>query len=282
MITSVHNPRVKAWTQLLDKKGRDQQQQYMIEGVHLVQEALASGVKMDTLVYAEERQHALPSNLLNNAVSAGVECIAVSDAVLSKCVDTQTPQAVFAVLPKLSWRPQDLLQPYESDREAGQDTKHITTAAALVPSLVVVIDGVQDPGNLGTIIRSADAVGATGVLLGKGTVDLYNPKTVRSTMGSIFHLPIASGDLVEWLPSAASQGVAIVTTSLQATASCYDFDFSRPVWFVIGNEGQGVSPQVSSLATERIRIPMQGQAESLNAAMAATVVLFEAMRQRGL
>ncbi|NHN34550.1 RNA methyltransferase [Paenibacillus sp. S3N08] len=146
--------------------------------------------------------------------------------------------------------------------------------------LVVVIDGVQDPGNLGTIIRSADAVGATGVLLGKGTVDLYNPKTVRSTMGSLFHLPIASGDLHALLPAAAEQGVAIVTTSLQATSSCYDFDFRRPVWFVIGNEGQGVSAEVSALSTEQILIPMQGKAESLNAAMAATVVLFEAMRQR--
>ncbi|MEK3913214.1 RNA methyltransferase [Paenibacillus sp. FSL H7-0331] len=280
LITSVHNPRVKAWAQLLDKKGRDQQQQYMIEGVHLVQEALASGVKIEVLVYAEERQQSLPPGMLQSAESADIECIAVSEAVLNKCTDALTPQAVFAVLPKLSWKPQDLLQPYEIDRKHSTSSKE--TSAASAPSLVVVIDGVQDPGNLGTIIRSADAVGATGILLGKGTVDLYNPKTVRSTMGSLFHLPIASGDLVEWLPSAASQGVAIVTTSLQATASCYEFDFRRPVWFVIGNEGQGVSPEVSRLATEHIRIPMQGKAESLNAAMAATVVLFEAMRQRGL
>lgn len=263
-ISSVHNPRVKAWAQLLDKKGRDKQGQFIIEGVHLVQEALASRQAVETLVVAEERQHELPAGLLEQAVATGIECIAVTEQVLAKCTDTLTPQAAFAVLPKLGWTAADL----QGD--------------AAAPSLVVVIDGIQDPGNLGTIIRSADAVGATGVLLGKGTVDLYNPKTVRSTMGSLFHLPIVQGDLREELPQAAAQGAAIVTTSLQGKASCYDYDFRGPVWFVVGNEGQGVSAEVSVLATEHILIPMQGRAESLNAAMAATVVLFEAMRQRGI
>jgi TrmH family RNA methyltransferase len=264
VITSVQNPRVKAWTQLLEKKGRDKLGQFVIEGVHLVQEAIASSTPIETIVYAEERAHVLPAELLEQARTAGIECVAVSDPVLAKCTDTQTPQAIFAVLSKLAWEPQQLL----------------TTGAG--PSLVVVIDGIQDPGNLGTIIRSADAVGATGVLLGRGTVDLYNPKTVRSTMGSLFHLPIAQGDLLETLPQASAQGISIVTTSLQGSTSCYEFDFSQDVWFVIGNEGQGVSASVAELATQHILIPMRGQAESLNAAMAATVVLFEAMRQRGL
>lgn len=264
IITSVQNPRVKAWTQLLEKKGRDKLEQFLIEGVHLVQEALDSRVPVDTIVYAGERAQELPAELLEQAQEAGIECVAVTDQVLAKCTDTQTPQAIFAVLPKLAREPEYLLT--QSD-DAG---------------LVVVIDGIQDPGNLGTIIRSADAVGATGILLGRGTVDLYNPKTVRSTMGSLFHLPIAQGDLMEALPQAAAKGVAIVTTSLQGSTSCYDFDFTQDTWFVIGNEGQGVSAAVAALATQHILIPMRGQAESLNAAMAATVVLFEAMRQRGV
>ncbi|PZE21212.1 TrmH family RNA methyltransferase [Paenibacillus xerothermodurans] len=261
VISSVQNPRVKAWTQLLDKKGRDKQGQFIIEGVHLVQEALSSGANLHTIVYAHDRREELPGGLLRQAVDLGIDCVAVSQAVLGKCTDTLAPQAVFAVLPKLGWGPEELLAP------TG-------------PALVVAIDGIQDPGNLGTIIRSADAVGATGVLLGKGTVDLYNPKTVRSTMGSMFHLPITQGDLLQLLPRAAEAGIAVVTTSLQGTTDCYSFDFRRPVWFVIGNEGQGVSAGVSDLTTEHIRIPMRGLAESLNAAMAATVVLFEAMRQR--
>jgi len=262
-ITSLQNPRVKAWTQLLEKKGRDKQGQFIIEGVHLVQEALGSDAEVETVVYAAERQHELPAGMLEQAADAGIECVAVSGQVLVKCTDTLTPQAVFAVLRKLRWEPSDLLD------EAGRE-----------PGLVVVIDGMQDPGNLGTMIRSADAVGATGVLLGKGTVDLYNPKTVRSTMGSMFHLPVAHGDLQTVLPQAAAQGIAVITTSLQGESDCYGFDFRQPVWFVIGNEGQGVSPEVSALTTEHIRIPMRGRAESLNAAMAGTVVLFEAMRQR--
>ncbi|TDF91832.1 TrmH family RNA methyltransferase [Paenibacillus piri] len=263
IISSVHNPRVKGWTQLLDKKGRERQGQFMIEGIHLVQEALASDAALEALVYAAERRQELSGGMLEQAESRGVECVAVSEAVLAKCTDTLTPQAVFAVLPKLSWQPEDLL-----------------ATAGTGPELVVVIDGMQDPGNLGTIIRSADAVGATGVLLGRGTVDLYNPKTVRATMGSLFHLPIVQGDLQSVLPLAAQQGAAVVATSLQGTSDCYGFDFRQPVWFVIGNEGQGVSPEAAALTTEQIRIPMQGRAESLNAAMAATVVLFEAMRQR--
>ncbi|OXM85481.1 TrmH family RNA methyltransferase [Paenibacillus rigui] len=264
VITSVHNARVKAWTQLLEKKGRDKQGQFVIEGVHLVQEAMAATVPIETIVYSEERVHLLPKELLEQAHEQGIECIAVTEQVLGKCTDTQSPQALLAVLPKLAWQAEQLLDTGEG------------------PGLVVVIDGIQDPGNLGTIIRSADAVGATGVLLGRGTVDLYNPKTVRSTMGSLFHLPIAQGELLEALPQAAAQGVAIVTTSLQGSTSCYNYDFTQDVWFVIGNEGQGVSQAVAGLATQHVLIPMRGQAESLNAAMAATVVLFEAMRQRGV
>ncbi len=146
--------------------------------------------------------------------------------------------------------------------------------------LVVAVDGVQDPGNLGTIIRSADAVGAQGIVLGKGTVDLYNPKTVRSTMGSMFHLPIAEADLTQLLPRAQAGGAQLVITDLSASRSCYDLDLTKPTWLVLGNEGSGVSPEVSALVNETVIIPMRGESESLNVAMAATVLLFEAMRQR--
>ncbi|MDQ1911927.1 RNA methyltransferase [Paenibacillus sp. GD4] len=263
-ISSLQNPRVKQWTGLLDKKGRDKEGHFLIEGLHLVQEALRSDIQPYTVVYSAERER--PSEelraLLVLAAEQRIECVGVSESVLAKCTDTQTPQPVFAVMPKLPWKPEHVLK------------------ASASGGLVVVIDGVQDPGNLGTIIRSADAVGASGVLLGKGTVDLYNPKTVRSTMGSLFHLPIAQGVLTEWLPQAADTGVGIVTTSLQGAVSCYDYDFRGPTWIVIGNEGQGVSEEVRALTGQHVLIPMQGRAESLNAAMAATVILFEAMRQR--
>lgn len=263
VLRSLQNPRVKQWTELGSRKGRDKAGRFLIEGHHLVQEALHSDVTPDVIVYSDERRDAC-SEVLQAAEQQRIECVAVSDAVLAKCTDTETPQPLFAVLPKLPWRPADLLAASERD------------------GLVVVVDGIQDPGNLGTIIRSADAVGASGVLLGRGTVDLYNPKTVRSTMGSLFHLPIVQGELAEWLPAAAERGVQIVSTSLQGAVSCYEHDFRPPTWFVIGNEGQGVSPGVLDRSSHHVLIPMQGSAESLNAAMAATVILFEAMRQRRL
>ncbi|WP_426451539.1 TrmH family RNA methyltransferase [Paenibacillus sp. S-38] len=261
VIRSLQNPRVKQWTELQSRKGREKTGRFVVEGHHLVQEALQSDAMPDTLVYSAERRDSC-RELLEEAAQQGIECVPVGEEVLAKCTDTGTPQPVFAVVPKLSWRPQDLLKASEQG------------------GLVVVVDGMQDPGNLGTIIRSADAVGASGVLLGKGTVDLYNPKTVRSTMGSMFHLPVVQGDLTEWLPAAAERGVQVVSTSLQGAVSCYEHDFRAPTWFVIGNEGQGVSPEVQALAQHNVLIPMAGRAESLNAAMAATVVLFEAMRQR--
>jgi RNA methyltransferase, TrmH family len=264
-ISSLQNPRVKQWTGLLEKKGRDKEGQFLIEGIHLVEEALHSDIQPYTVVYSMERASMALERLLELAEKQGIECVAVSEAVLAKCTDTQTPQPVFAVMPKLPWKPESLMK-------AG---------SAGEAALVLVVDGVQDPGNLGTIIRSADAVGATGILLGKGTVDLYNPKTVRSTMGSLFHLPIAQGDLLELLPQASAQGSRVVTTSLQGAVSCYDYDFTRPTWIVIGNEGQGVSEAVRELTEDHVLIPMKGNAESLNAAMAATVILFEAVRQRG-
>lgn len=258
-IVSVQNARVKLWAQLLDKKGRDKHGLYIIEGIHLVQEALRSDACVETVLFSDTR--GMPVEIGRLLASGGkTECIAVSEQVLAKCSDTQTPQPVAAVVRKGQLQAEQLL--------------------SVPDSLVIVTDGVQDPGNLGTIIRCADAVGATGVVMGKGTVDLYNPKTVRSTMGSLFHLPVVDADLAELLPEAKRRGVRLINTSLQATRSCYEADFTGATWFIVGNEGSGVSLHVAQLVEEHVIIPMKGKSESLNVAMAATVLLFEAMRQR--
>jgi TrmH family RNA methyltransferase len=256
-ITSPQNPRVKEWAQLLERKGRDRQQRYLVEGPHLVEEALRSHAPVATVLYALSR--GVPAGLQELA-APGIEWVGVSDAVLAKLADTQTPQGVLAVVEKV---------PVTADQ-------FLRTSR----SLVVALDAVQDPGNVGTIIRCADAVGADGVVLGRGCVDLYNPKTIRSTMGSLFHLPIVEADLGDVLPRARETGARIVGTSLQATRSCYETDLAQPVWLIFGNEGQGMSARTASLVTDPVIIPMHGQAESLNVAMAATVLLFEASRQR--
>ncbi|TMV46422.1 RNA methyltransferase [Paenibacillus mesophilus] len=259
-ILSIHNPRVKLWAQLLDKKGRDKQGLYLVEGIHLVQEALIYNAGVEALLYSEER--GIPAEIESYVqADTKLECVPVSEQVLAKCSDAQTPQPVIAIVRKSSRSAETLLD---------------------IPNgLVVVADGLQDPGNLGTIIRSADAVGASGVVLGQGTVDLYNPKTVRSTMGSLFHVAVAEADLLPLIAKAKSHGIRLVNTSLQAKRTCYEADFTGATWLVLGNEGKGVSPEVAAQIDEHVIIPMKGQAESLNVAMAATVLLFEAMRQRG-
>jgi TrmH family RNA methyltransferase len=259
-IVSVQNSRVKEWVQLLERRGRDKQGKYIIEGIHLVEEAVKAKATIDTIVYSLDKGK--PRSFAEAAGNLDCEWVGVSQAIMEKCSDTQTPQGIFAVVDK-----------FNASAELFMSQSH---------SLVVVVDGVQDPGNLGTIIRSADAVGANGVILGAGTVDLYNPKTIRSTMGSLFHLPIIEGELMKILPIAQENGISLVTTSLQAKHSCYETDLRKPTWLIVGNEGKGVSAEIAALADVHIIIPMKGKAESLNVAMATTILLFEASRQRML
>lgn len=265
VIYSLQNPKVKRWASLLDRKYRDREAAYLIEGVHLVKEAILSGADIEAIVYSEIR--GFPEELehcLANAADAGsrlhIDRIAVSEEILEKCTDTVTPQSVFAAIRKSAITAEQIVASHRS--------------------LVLVADGIQDPGNLGTMIRSADAAGASAVLLGKGTVDLYNAKTIRSTMGSIFHLPIAYCELEEVLPIAIESNVQVVAAALQNAVSCYEADFTGDTWFVMGNEGKGVSETLLAKTNITVKIPMPGHAESLNVAMASTVLLFEAMRQR--
>ncbi|GIO63339.1 TrmH family RNA methyltransferase [Paenibacillus cineris] len=260
-IISPQNPRVKEWAQLLEKKHRDKQHKYIIEGIHLVQEALTAGADLECVAF--DLEQGIPSELAHLAGGESAEWIGVSPAVIAKCTDTKTPQPVFAVARK-------------PKSAAGLDA-----LMSREGSLVIVLDGVQDPGNVGTIIRSADAAGADGVILGRGSADLYNPKTIRSTMGSLFHLPVVEGDLMEILPEAKRSGARVISTSLQAQDTCYSYDFRQgSCWLLVGNEAKGVSEQAQHLVDDALIIPMRGQAESLNVAMASTLMLFEAMRQR--
>ncbi|MBB6632893.1 TrmH family RNA methyltransferase [Cohnella thailandensis] len=262
-LTSLANPRVKGWAKLSERKNREKEGRFKLEGVHLVAEALASGWPLECVVFEEGM--GVPEELLAYAdnqpsSSSSPSWIPVSPDIIAKCVETETPQPVFAV----AYR-----KPV--DREA-------LFAEGAGP--VVVLDGVQDPGNVGTIVRSAAASGASAVVLGKGTADLYNAKTLRSTMGTLFYLPVLEADLTELLPEARRHGKTLYGTSLQATKSCYEVELGRDAWLLFGNEGSGLSPKVEELVDRPIIIPMTGKAESLNVAMAATVLLFEAQRQR--
>lgn len=257
-IDSLHNPRVKAWAKLAERKWRDVEGRYVVEGIRLVREALASGACVETIVATA--RWAGDGALRSQAEAAGAEWVEVSDRVMDKLAVTETPQGIAAVVRKRAATPEAWL----SDSV----------------SVVVVADGLQDPGNLGAIVRSVDAAGATGVLVGPDTVDPYNPKAVRAAMGSLFRVPVVAADPAVWLPKARASGIRIVGLSPRAESSIYEADIAEKVWFIVGSEGRGVSERAASLADLSVRIPMAGAAESLNAAMAATVVLFESLRRR--
>jgi TrmH family RNA methyltransferase len=260
-ISSVANPRVKEWAKLLERKYREREGKFLLEGVHLVKEALNAGWPLEVVVF-DKGSSVLDEfeEYLDGEGPDRPTWVPVSPDIIMKCSETGTPQPIFAVA---------LKRPPQRELLFGTEN-----------GLVVVLDGVQDPGNVGTIVRSAAASGATAVVFGKGTADLYNSKTIRSTMGALFHVPVLEADLTELLPEAKRKGVAITGTSLQASESCYGYDLRRSIWLVFGNEGNGVSEQVTAMVDTNLIIPMSGRAESLNVAMAATVLLFEAQRQR--
>lgn len=257
-ITSIHNPRVKLWASLLQKKGRDEIGCFLVEGVQSIKEALQSEADVLTVLYHEERP--IPDDLIPYRQTG--DWIAVAESVLRKCSDTEQPQGVIAIVKKLSFQ------------DGNEDILRTSTP------LIIALDGVQDPGNVGTIIRSADAVGADAVILGKGSVDLYNPKTVRSTMGSLFHLAVLEADLMELLPKWKEWGIHLFGAGLNGSVSCYEAKLNEGVCWVMGNEARGLSPEVKAWLDSEVTIPMPGRSESLNVAMAATVLLFETMRQR--
>lgn len=307
-IASPENPKIKEARKLLTAKGRQRSGRFLLEGLRLIEEAFFSGIRLETLFYTPEFAGGERGRLLlENVKKQGVKTFSVSDRVSRALSDTEQPQGLIAVaqipvaLPK---RPVDAIatdltaahaivtdaiatspRPWgNSVWEPVPDTfppwpVPANSAQGTVP-LVLLADGVQDPGNLGTMIRAADAAGATAVLTTPGTVDIYNPKVLRAGMGSHFHLPVVPlTDITSFLSRIAELSFLLLVAEAQASTSIYEEDLRGPTIFVVGNEGAGVSP-VLRAAGRPVAIPMPGRAESLNAAMAATILLFEAVRQR--
>ncbi|WCN38463.1 TrmH family RNA methyltransferase [Aneurinibacillus uraniidurans] len=252
VITSVQNPRVKQWAKLHTRKEREKSGWFLIEGPHLVEEAYKSGAVFEAILLEEGIDW--PTWL-----PASAPVLYVTRPVLEKLSETKTPQTMAAVI-----RMQETI-PSELPRDG----------------FWLLLDRVQDPGNVGTLIRTADAAGLNGVILGDGSADLYNGKTVRSTMGSLFHLPVWRENLPDFVTRIREQEIArVIGTSLQESKRYTDVSYTGAVLLVIGNEGSGMSEEMLALADQNVIIPMYGQAESLNAAVAGSVVIYEAVRQR--
>lgn len=243
-ITSLKNPKVAAWKALKDRKGRRESGCFLVEGRKMVEEALASAFDVETVLVQEGME--LPDGLTMPVYELPAH-------VLAAVCDTKTPQGIAAVVRM---------------KEQSALGKHI-----------VVLDGVQDPGNVGTIIRTADAAGLDGVLLSTQCADVFSPKVLRATMGSIFRMNLrTTDDLPGALTKLREKGYSILSSQLDGTPFYEREKVAEQFALIIGNEGNGVSEQVQQTATHRVRLPMRGGAESLNAAIAAAIMMYELMR----
>ena len=257
-LTGLQNPQVKAAAELKQKKYRQQQGLFLAEGLRTVEEAVHSKTVVSIFYTAIEDDRT--RSVLEEAAAQQLKLYCVSDAVMKKIADTDTPQGIIAVCKMQDTKLEQLLSKGE---------------------MLLVLDRVGDPGNLGTMLRTADAAGIGGVVLLKGCVDIYAPKTVRSSMGSLFHVPVVSGVAEDkFIAEAKDAGYELLVTSLEGADDLYKADLGGRIAFVMGNEAGGVSANLLERADKRVFIPMAGRAESLNVAMAAGIVMFEALRRR--
>lgn len=260
-ITSLANPVVKEIRGLSLAKNRKESGLFLAEGLKLVADAVAAEWRIRYLVHAARvANEALVERLCTVARARGADIVSVSEAVLGKIARRENPQAVIGVFEQRLTRADDI-RPRETD-------------------VYVALEAIRDPGNLGTIVRTVDAVGAAGVILVGDTVDPFSVEAVRATMGSIFHVPLTRCSHPEFEALRARWPGMVVGTHLDATADYRKADYRGPVLLVMGGEQAGLTPALARACGTLVRIPMAGKADSLNLAVATGVMLFEVLRDR--
>jgi TrmH family RNA methyltransferase len=257
LITSTHNRRVSAAARLRKRGLREQDRRFLVEGAQAVGEALDAGV-VETVFHVAGSGGRVPQ-VVEAARGGGAEVLEVASSVMAHLTSAVTPQGVVAV------------------------ARFVDVPIAVVPNtgLVPVLCSVRDPGNAGTILRTADAAGASGVVVTRDSVDVYNPKAVRASAGSLFHLPVVRDvEPAEAVIALRDGGVRVVAASTDGEVPMDRADLTGPTALLLGNEAWGLPPEVLALADVSVRVPIFGHAESLNLAAAAAVLMFEAARQR--
>ena len=258
VISSKDNELIKHIRKLKEKKERDASNEYLVEGIKIVKEAIQENAKIKQIILCDdcEKTESIPKDLMYEI--AKHNCIYVTSKLFKYISEVQEPQGVLAVI----------------EKNNGDKTIDYTQ------DIIVALDDVQDPGNLGTILRTVDSVGVNQILVSKGTADSYNPKVVRSTMGAIFRVKIIeTSDLIQSIKEMRKHHFKLMVTSLQTDNSIYDIEFNKKI-IVIGNESNGVSKEIQDMADEKAKIPMLGKTESLNASVAAGIVMYEYVRQK--
>lgn len=258
IITSKDNENIKSIKKLKERKHRKEQGCYIAEGTKLVEEAIIEKCNIQKIVICEEciKNNALSKKLLYEI--AKYDCIYVSEAVFNQISDVTSPQGILAVI-KLE----------QNNREIDYNQE-----------LLLILDDVQDPGNLGTIIRTADSIGLNQIILSDKCGDVYNPKVVRSTMGAIFRIKIIkSENLTDTISKIKENNFTVASTNLKTDTTIYDISYNKTA-IVIGNEANGVSSEILEKSDKQIKIPMLGKTESLNASVATSIILYEYVRQK--
>lgn len=260
-ITSASNPLIRDSLNIIKKNRRKRPATMLIEGVHLIETALQAGASIERVFFTESLAAREEGQKILDMFRMGKDRVfEVTDRLMDRLSDTETPQGVVAVV---SYRPVALEEVKMSARP-----------------LVTVLDGLQDPGNLGTIIRTSDAAGADAVVLLPGTCDPFTPKPLRASAGSVFNIPVVETELASLMKWTKKEGLLLVVTARDSAKSLYDADLKRPVALAFGNEAHGVGRELRKAADLAIGIPVYGKAESLNVGSAAAICLYEAVRQR--
>ena len=259
-VSSRQNALVKRF-RALAADPRAETDRVLLDGTHLIEEALASGLALETVVFADSAANGGLAALARRVERSGARTVTMPDTVFDAASPVQQPSGVIAIA---AFRPRDL-----DDVLAAQ------------PPLVVMLDGVQDPGNVGAIVRAAEGCGATGVIAGARCAHPFGWKALRGSMGSAFRLPVAVRvKLSDAIVKMQSQGMRVLATVPRDGTPIADCDLRGPTAFLLGGEGAGLSPQLVAAADQRVTIPMKGPVESLNVAIAASLLLYEASRQR--
>lgn len=248
IITSAHNQLVKDIKKLYTKKGRTKQNKYLLDGWHLVKEALLAKLPLQELLLTEESKAKLPP--ADQALLPD-DYIQITPAIAQTISQTKSPQGIFATV--------------------ALSVHHVAPTAGSW----LLLDAVQDPGNIGTLVRTADAAGMTGVVFGAGCADMYHPKVIRAMQGSQFHVQLTSGDLAAWVKTLTASDIPVFGSELNPAAKDYrTVGRFNEFGLIMGNEGNGMNPELLKQTTANLYIPLVGKAESLNVGVAAGVLMF--------
>jgi len=261
LISSAQNQKVKFLRSLYRKKYRKRHNKFILEGRRIIADALKEEADICQIFYSPQFLADQTNKDLIEKLASNTELIQITDSLLEEVADTETPQGIIAIVEQPQF---DLNEFLHSEN-----------------NFFLIVDRIQDPGNLGTIMRTADGAGVDGVFLLKGTVDIYNLKTIRATMGALFRIPIFDIDEPTDLKDVLqTEGIQIIAGDISAEDYYDDLDYCCPTAIIVGNEGSGIRPEVLNLVDHKVKIPLSAGVESLNAAIATGVMLYEVVRQR--